>query len=294
MSLPRQISLRDGRRLGFACYGDPHGRPLLYFHGLPSSRLEAGFFHAPARQRGIRLIAVDRPGYGRSGFQPQRRIVDWPDDVAELADALQLGRFEVMGISGGGPYALACAWKLAQRIDRVTLVGGLAPLERPATLAAMSRFSRLAFALSRRAPLLLRLGYGLPFAVVLRRAPALAAAALRFSGCPEDRASLAGQGAAAWMLACLREGLRQGPAGALRDVQLYAQAWGFRLEEVEIPVALWHGTGDRIVPPAHARMMAAALPLAVLKWIPEAGHYSLPISHGESILASPGQHSGSV
>ncbi|NJD08419.1 MAG: alpha/beta hydrolase, partial [Methylococcaceae bacterium] len=285
MSLPHQIRLRDGRRLGYACYGDPAGRPLLYFHGLPSSRLEAGFMHAPALRLGIRVIAVDRPGYGRSDFQQERRLLDWPDDIRQLADALGLDRFGVLGVSGGGPYTLACAWKLAERIDRVILVAGLAPLDRPANLTAMSLYARLAFALARRSPALTPIFYGVPYATVLRHAPALAAAALRFSGCPEDRASLAGHRATALMLASLREGLRQGPAAALRDVRLYSRAWGFPLESIEIPVDLWHGTADRVVPPFHAQMMAAALPKSALNWVPGAGHYSLPISHGDQILA---------
>jgi len=282
----RQIELHDGRRLGYACYGDPDGRPMLYFHGLPSSRLEAGFCAAAAQRLGIRVIAVDRPGYGRSDFQPQRRIPDWPDDVAELADALELERFVVLGVSGGGPYALACAWKLADRIDVVKLVGGLAPLHRPETLGAMRFNARLAFTLARRAPALLKLSYGNAVTATMRHWPQLAAAWLHVSGCRADRAGLAAPGATARMVAALREGLRQGPAGALWDLELYAWPWGFSLEDIGVEVELWQGTADRIVPPFHARALATALPHPLLKLVTDAGHYSLPICQGEVILAN--------
>jgi hypothetical protein len=104
-----QIQLDDGRRLGYAEYGDPKGKPMLYCHGLPASRLEAAFCDTAAKQLGIRIVAVDRPGYGLSDFQAQRLMSGWPDDVLQLTGILGIERFAVMGVSGGGPYALACA-----------------------------------------------------------------------------------------------------------------------------------------------------------------------------------------
>jgi pimeloyl-ACP methyl ester carboxylesterase len=105
----RTIRLRGGRRLGYAERGDPGGRPLLYFHGWPGSRVEGCLGDEPARAKGIRLMALDRPGMGLSDHQPRRALVDWPDDVIEVAAALRLDRFAVLGISGGGPYAAVCA-----------------------------------------------------------------------------------------------------------------------------------------------------------------------------------------
>ena len=108
----RVLRLADGRRLGFAEYGASGGQPLLFFHGTPGARLVAGFAHQSALRLNVRLIAPERPGFGRSDFQAGRRILEWPDDVAALADALGLERFAVAGVSGGAPYALACAWRL--------------------------------------------------------------------------------------------------------------------------------------------------------------------------------------
>jgi pimeloyl-ACP methyl ester carboxylesterase len=111
-----RIELRDGRQLGYAEWGDSAGGPLLFFHGWPGSRLEGRLGDEAAKTCRVRLIALDRPGMGLSDFQSRRALVDWPDDVVQLADALGLERFAVLGISGGGPYAAACAWKLSDRL----------------------------------------------------------------------------------------------------------------------------------------------------------------------------------
>src|SRR6185312_3853086 len=104
-----RVRLADGRTLACLELGDPSGPPVLYFHGYPGSRLEARVAAAAARRLGLRLLAVDRPGFGQSTFQTGRSIGAWAADVAALADRLALGRFSIVGVSGGGPYALACA-----------------------------------------------------------------------------------------------------------------------------------------------------------------------------------------
>src|SRR5262249_37258319 len=101
----RLITLADGRRLAFCEYGAPQGKPVFSFPGWPGSRLEARLAAPTARRFNARLIAVDRPGFGRSDFKKRRTLVDWPGDVAKLADALGLDRFSIAGVSGGGPYA---------------------------------------------------------------------------------------------------------------------------------------------------------------------------------------------
>src|SRR5215472_6981947 len=122
------IRLADGRALGFAEYGDPNGAPLFFFHGLWASRLTSHPDHEIARSLGVRLITMDRPGIGCSAPKPGRRLIDWPEDVAALADALQLQRFAILGWSGGGAYALACASRIPERLTAVGLASGGAPL----------------------------------------------------------------------------------------------------------------------------------------------------------------------
>lgn len=148
-STEQVIRLADGRKLGYAEYGDPAGKPLMYFHGLPGSRLEAKLTEPTASRVKARVIGVDRPGYGLSDFKPQRALADWPNDVSELANALGLDRFAVLGVSGGGPYALACARKIPARLSAVGVVGGLGPVYQWWAVRDMRWVSRLGFSLAR-------------------------------------------------------------------------------------------------------------------------------------------------
>ena len=120
----QHIKLKDGRALGYAEYGAPEGKPIFYFHGFPGSRLDWMLSDSDnsANELNARIIAVDRPGMGLSDFKRDRKILDWPDDVVELADILQIERFSVLGISGGGPYTFACAFKIPERLTRTAIV----------------------------------------------------------------------------------------------------------------------------------------------------------------------------
>jgi pimeloyl-ACP methyl ester carboxylesterase len=128
--LDQTVVLRDGRRLGFAEWGDRTGTPVFFFHGMPSSRLNGHADPSVLDRRHVRRIAIDRPGMGLSDFQPERKLLGWPDDVVELADRLGLDRFGVVGNSAGGPYAAACAYKIPARLTHVGIVSGVAPFER--------------------------------------------------------------------------------------------------------------------------------------------------------------------
>jgi len=121
------MTLSDGRDLGWLELGVPDGWPIFGFHGTPGSRLQLAINEAAVRRAGVRLIAPDRPGYGMSTYQPGRRLIDWPSDVVELADHLAVDRFSVMGVSGGGPHALACASVLKERVVVAGIVSGADP-----------------------------------------------------------------------------------------------------------------------------------------------------------------------
>ena len=159
------LRLTDGRRLGYAEYGDPDGWPLMFFHGTPGSRVMARFAASRAREMGVRLIAPERPGFGLSDVQPQRRLLDWVEDIRELADALSLDRFAVAGVSGGGPYVAACAWKMGKRLVAAGIVSGLAPADR--VRRELSWLHRLSAVLVRRAALV-----NLVLGLLARRRPA--------------------------------------------------------------------------------------------------------------------------
>jgi len=284
---PRTIVLPDGRTLAWMEYGDPCGRPVLYCHGFPSSSLEARFTEYAAAARGIRVIAPDRPGYGHSDPTPERPLAAWAGDVAVLLDALGFDRVAVLGVSGGAPHALACCVMLRQRIAAVALVAPLGPLADIGTTAGLSGLGRLSAHLAREHPaaqaaLFRLIGLG------LRAAPATVFPLLVAGAPATDRALLRDRDTRAIWIQALRNALRQGAASAVRDMRRYVAPWGFTLESVACPVYIWHGHADSVVPPMHGRVYAARLPHALAHWIPDEGHFAVPLRHIDAILSELG------
>lgn len=278
------LRLPDGRLLGYAEYGDPAGAPLFFFHGTPGSRLAGRAGAEAAAQGGVRLVAPDRPGFGLSDFQPGRRLVDWPGDVVALADALDIDRFAVAGVSGGGPCAAACAWKIPERLTAVGLISGVGPVEEPAATEGMSRNNRLIFGLGRRAPWLLRP----PMAAMgwlARRSPQRMLDQM-LSDVPEaDRRIVERDDVRAIFADDLPEAFRQGARGAAYEFALYTRPWGVPLEQIGIAVHLWQGEADVNVPPSMGRYLAATIPDCRARFIPGAGHFWL-FDHLEEIFAT--------
>jgi pimeloyl-ACP methyl ester carboxylesterase len=279
--LAQQVSLPDGRRLGYARFGDPGGEPLIYLHGFPASRLEAGLLHPVALELGISIIAPDRPGFGLSDFQPGRTLLDWPGDVENLAGSLGLDAFCVLGGSGGCPYAAACAYRLPQRVTRAGSLAGLGPTTDPMLTRPMDRIARCAFLLARRAPRLYALAYG-GLGEVLARRPDLLFQLNKPS--PPDREVLSRPEVITTLTRSTGESFRQGTRAAVHELRLLAHPWGFRLEDVGLPFFLTHGLEDDTVPAAMSEYLAAKLPDAHLRLIPGEGHVSLPVRHGADIL----------
>lgn len=267
----QRIVLRDGRWLGFAEYGDPHGVPLFAFHGTPGSRLMVQVADDAARLHGVRLIAPDRPGYGLSSRQAGRRFADWPDDVVALADALGIARFGVVGVSGGGPHALACAWKIPERLSMVGTVSGVAPIA-GGDLPSLDRQHHAALELARSVPWLIgpvvTLGR-----FAWRRFPEGMYRRLQALGPRADRTVLARPEVAKSLIAGLCEGLRRGSRGAAEELRLFIRPWGFPLEDITVPVQIWHGAHDGLVPIAAAHRLVALIPNCRLEVVPDGGHY---------------------
>lgn len=278
------VCLGDGRRLGYAEYGEPEGKPLFYCHGFPASRFEAALLDPAARKARLRVVAADRPGCGLSDFHPGRRIGDWPDDVVELADALGIDRFGIVGVSGGAPYALACARKIPHRLTAVGVVCGLGPVSESRALRDMLWSRRLVFSLARHAPWLLRLGYAAVFEYLLRRRPTTILSMIARTPVLADRRVLQRPEVRRALLASIQESVREGSRGILYELSLYTREWDFRPEEITLTVDLWHGGMDPVVPVGHARALLKQLPRARPVILPGEGHFSLPIDHMESIL----------
>ena len=284
METEHRITLADGRTLACLALGEPDGSPVMYFHGYPGSRLEARLAASAARRFGWHMFAPDRPGFGESTFQPGRTLGAWAADVAELADRLGLERFDVIGASGGGPYALACAARIPERLCHVALVCALGPTAWKDHSDGMVTLNRLALAVGSCMPPLARFGIDLA-ARLVRRDPARYLAHMLASAPPADRIVLADPAYRALFVESMREALHQGGRGAAWELCLLAQGWDFRLAEVRAPVRIWQGLADNIVPPAVARHLAAALPYSYAHYLPDEGHVSLGIRHIGAVLA---------
>ena len=272
-----RFRLPDGRTICYAETGDPAGPPVFYFHGWPASRLEG----ALAGMLPVRLIAVDRPGFGGSTPQPGRRLLDWPADVAALAGHLGIPGFHLVGVSGGGPYAVACAALLPQ-VAGAALVSPVPPLAGRHALPP----EVLGPALTRLRGLGRRhaLGWTVIAAVRLAvRAGLVDPRNVLAAGFAERDAACVTPGLKQRIAGSWREGIRNGVAGAVSDARIYAADWGFELAAVRTPVSIWHGAADRVVP---VGTLAAYAALAGQRHILEGeGHYSLPLTHAVAIVA---------
>lgn len=273
--VPRAVgtaAVAPDRQLGWAEFGHPDGDAVLWFHGTPGACLQVPpTVHDVALQRGFRVIAVERPGTGRSTDHRYRRVADFGPDVEALADQLGIDRFAVVGLSGGGPYTLAVARHLPDRVVVGTLLGGLGPVRGPDAVMSYTRLLRFA-----APPLeLLRTPVGSAVGSIVRLATPVADPVFslytRFLGFA-DRPVLGHPQFRAMFLHDLitAEGLR----ATAHDLALFARHWGFQLEEVTVPVVVWHGLADVIVPPSHGHHQAARLPRGELRVRPGEGHFA--------------------
>jgi len=266
----RIVTLPDGRRVGCAEYGDPRGLPVLALHGTPGSRLMFALSHKAARERCLRLIAPERPGYGLSDYRYAESLAQVAEDLSIVANAYGLDRFAVMGVSGGGPHAVAAAAAMRDRISLLALVvpvGEVADGE-----LRLSGFHRFLFKGVARIPWAIRVFFrGLRSMVF--KSPDTAYRWLMRGVCAPDRQVLAQSHVRASLQAAIREGLRPGIEGAAQDLRLYCTPWRLRLADIDVPAIVWQGSDDPVVPPAAAYALARALPNCRLEVIPAAGHY---------------------
>jgi pimeloyl-ACP methyl ester carboxylesterase len=259
------FTLADGRALSYAEYGAPDGTPLFFFHGLPGSRKFAAPFSGDAADLGIRVIAPDRPGFGASTFQPGRLFGDWPADVAALADHLGLDRFFVSGISGGGPYTLACAHALGERVRAGGVISGGGDMSVPGALEGMHDQNRQLFELALSAGAEGVATAMAPMVEMIRNDPDLAMKAAE-AGLPAADLELLNRRTDIKdaLNADGQEALAQGIEGVAHEVYLFVQPWGFDVAEITRPVVLWHGDDDRNAPLSHAQALADRMPHAEL------------------------------
>lgn len=277
------MDLSDGRELGYAAYGPEDGHPLLFFHGTPGSRYTRVPDVSVLHDHDARQVTLERPGYGLSTRDPDRTLLDWPEDVREVADALGFDRFAVAGASGGGPYTLACAARLSDRVTGAGVIGGLGPLDVPGATEGMEIKNRIGFTLA-RVPFLLR-----PFLWVrirkIRSDPDGFVDAWAEDAAPPDRRLLGRPDVRRVVARNFVEAVRQGTAAPLADTRIHVRPWGFDLAEVPVHVDVFQGGNDTFVPEAMARHVAEEVPSATLHLYPDEGHL-LHYEHWDEVLGT--------
>jgi len=282
---PRIVALSHGRRIAVAEYGNPDGIPVIFCHGWPASRLQAGLLHDDACELGARIIAPDRPGVGFSPAQPGRTLTDWPKLLGEMADAIGLAEFRVLGVSGGGPYALAAAWGLPERIPAVAVVCSAPPLAERKDTRHLNPAYRWLLRTQRVRPSVLRWLFRAARPLARVRPPLwLRPWMLRKLPTPEAE-TLADRMIFETCFHNYRESWRGGADGLYGDGVIFTKPWGFPLHEVRVPVRLWHGMQDRNFAWELAQEMVAQLPNCTPRYLENEAHYSLAIRHRRAILA---------
>ncbi len=286
------ITLSDGRTLGFAEYGNPNGKPILYFHGNPGTRTEAKVAELTLANEDARIISVDRPGFGLSDFKKDRTILDWPDDVEELADSLGLKTFPILAVCGGAPYALACAYKIPERCISVGIIAAMGPVNRlTRRLDGVSK--RMVF-VNKRLPLVFRFYFWYKMARHARsndetriRKRMLIHVTKNFSK-PDSRLLIKKPKIIDVLCERMRDVGRISTKGAVFDRKLIFRNWGFKLEELskKVKIFLWQGYFDKTVPISIGRYMAKKIPNCIAKFFPDEGHISICVNQMNYIAKS--------
>lgn len=266
------VTLPDGRRLGYAEYGDPHGVPIFGLHGTPGSRRMFRLAHETAGALNIRLIAPERPGFGISCHHRGRDLTSYASDLAHFANALGIDRFAVAGVSGGAPYAAACAAILVERVMALGLISPIGPMagfEEPPPIGPGHYF---AFRLAPKLTPLMAGIFGIGRLAFLH-APDLIFALLLSRATPSDRAILRRHDVRRNLLAGVAEGCRPGIAASLQEMRIFSRPWNVPFEDIRAPAFLWQGLGDRNVPVSAALRLGDLIPRCRICLIEGAGHY---------------------
>lgn len=274
----------NGRKLSFSEYGPEDGHPVFYFHGFPGSRIEGELlnFKGIVTHRNLRIICPDRPGMGMSDYQPNRTMTSWPKDVLAVATYLGIKHFSIIGYSGGGPYALATALSIPEKLQSVTLIGSMVPYGYPSAKHDISMsVPRQPVTLRKITARILERGTKAPFwmiRTILRILPAV------------DREFLSRDEHITGLMNVFKEAFRQGVRGYLHECRIYRGPWGFEPSDVRMKITLIHGKADKNVNIAQAKRLAAELPNCDPIYLDGEGHFSLISNHLTAIIEKTARH----
>jgi pimeloyl-ACP methyl ester carboxylesterase len=258
-----------------------NGKPILHFHGHPSSRIEIRFFAKKLKELGIHGIAVDRPGVGLSDFKLGQTLLEWPDDVIELANHLRLDKFAVEGLSGGGPYAVTCAFKIPERLTYCGIISGMGLINW--SKGGMMRSNRIGFFIARRLPFLIK--------TLVKAQKKLFDDREKLEdsikNLPKpDSKLLQNPDILDIFIEASKEAFHSGLDGVIHEEKIYAKSWGFDLKDIpsDLQVYVWYGDMDVFVPSSFGRKMCELIPNCKSFFFPNEGHLSVFVNHLEEIL----------
>jgi pimeloyl-ACP methyl ester carboxylesterase len=282
---PREVDA-GGRMVGIYEYGDPAGAPVMVFHGTPACGAGFAWADAAARERGLRLIAPDRPGIGLSSRLPSWTVADYPAQVGALADSLHVERFAVWGYSGGGPYAVACAARLADRVTATAVAAGMGQVGVWATIDESEKTDRQMLRLATTHPAVARFLLGTSGRIA-RVSPKIAMRSFEQQLHANDREVVLTLGPPKTVMAVFTQAFLHGAHGVVADYAAIAQPWGVDLEAVDTPVAIFHGDADTMVPLRHGEELTKRLRTATMTVWPGEGHLGT-ITHVGDVLDALG------
>lgn len=286
--IDRQVQLQDGRKLGYSEFGDPKGFPVINNHGGLVCRLDISPADETAKELGVRIISPDRPGIGLSDPKVERTMLDWTDDVRQLADQLRLRQFGVIGWSMGGQYALACAYQLTDRVTAAAIIASAVPLDSSSSFEALNKLDQRLTRLSQHE---LKMAEAIFFSMgeLAERAPQTWNMLMSRATVPIDAevmSRLPSTGVAGFAAPALLHA-----KGMVEEYRTWIKPWGFTFEQIRCPVMVWQGDADELVPKQWAEEMAQRIPHARLHMIAGEGHL-LPYNHYKGILSELIQESG--
>jgi pimeloyl-ACP methyl ester carboxylesterase len=288
--LNQLFTLEDGRKIGYAEYGTVTGKPIFYFHGHRSSRLEPKIYDIEEIKNQVHILAVDRPGFGLSDFTSGHSILSWSSDIIEFANSLNIDKFSVLGGSGGAPFALACAYKNPKRVVTCGIISGLGPIE--LGIEGMAKNNRRELKLAQKHPKILKLLFKLQAKLSKKLVEKdideiIKMFRKRGKNLPEpDKRIFEDKEKLSMYVLLMIEPFRQGIMGPFHEAQLFVKPWNFKLSDIspEVKVYLWHGELDTSVPKKMAQLICQEIPSCEINFYADEAHLSTAVNHIKEIL----------